>query len=196
MHHGTGRTVVLVLASLLLVGDVAAQKANGSTPAAKQALVIKAKNTMAGDQRHRAAAALGGDSTALLPGDEVNYSLHFTNPTAGPIRGVVFNNPVPAGLRYKAETASADRKDVTIDYSIDGGKTYSVKPLVEVEVDGARVKRPAPPDMYTHIRWTIQGPVPAGASVAAEFKAHLPESAGARAMTQSTEAVRAPSANK
>jgi hypothetical protein len=45
--------------------------------------------------------------------------------------------------------------------------------MIEVEVDGKRVQRPAPADMYSHIRWSVQGSVLPGAAVHAEFRAQL-----------------------
>ncbi len=90
------------------------------------------------------------------------------------MRGVVFTNPVPAGLRYVAESAAADRADVHIEYSIDGGEKYTAQPVVVEIVDGERVEKPAPPAAYTHVRWTVRGPVSPGAQVTAEFRAELP----------------------
>ncbi len=71
-------------------------------------------------------------------------------------------------------SATADRDDVSISYSIDGGQTYTAQPMIEVEVNGERVTRPAPPELYTHIRWLVSGWVQPGARVTAEFRAQLP----------------------
>jgi hypothetical protein len=66
---------------------------------------------------------------------------------------------------------------VAIAYSIDGGVTYSAQPMIEQVVDGERVQRPAPAEMYTHIRWLVSGWVQPGAQVTAEFRAQLPAEA-------------------
>ena len=161
------------LLALLSLALPAAGSARAQAPAAPPALAVTAENLMAGDARHRALAARGGDSTAVMPGDVVHYRLLFTNVTPGVVRGVVFNNPIPAGLHYRGGTAAASRDDVAIDYSIDGGKSYAAAPTIEVEVEGKRVQRPAPAEMFTHIRWTVRGPVATGASVRAEFRASL-----------------------
>ncbi len=47
--------------------------------------------------------------------------------------------------------------------------------MIEDVVDGERVTRPAPPEMYTHIRWMVPGWVQPGAQVTAEFRAQLAE---------------------
>lgn len=158
-------------AAVVLLGAVVTRPVVGQE--APRALVVTAQNLMAGDQRHQDVAAAGGDQAALLPGDVVRYRLRFTNVTGGEVRGVVFTNPVPARLRYVERSATADRDDVVIDYSIDGGQTYAARPMVVEIVDGERVERPAPPEAYTHVRWTVRGAVSSGAMVTAEFRAEL-----------------------
>ncbi len=140
-----------------------------------RALVIEAANLMAGDARHQALAERGGDASALYPGDVIHYRLVFTNITDVAVRRVEFNDPLPAGLRYVSQSAASDRDDVVIDYSIDGGATYSAQPMIEEIVGGWRMVKPAPPERYTHIRWRVEGWVEPGAQVTAEFRAKLPE---------------------
>lgn len=161
--------VIWAMAALLAVGTAQAQE-----PEKPQALVITAENLMAGDARHQELAKQGGDASTLLPGDVVAYRLTFTNVTAAPVRAVEFKDPLPTGLRYVAGSATADRHDVIVSYSIDGGRTYSAEPMIEEVVNGERVTRPAPPQMYTHIRWVVSGWVEPGAQVTAEFRAQLP----------------------
>lgn len=160
--------IASVSTSLYLTPQASAQQ----TP--PKPLVITAENLMASDTRHAALAAEGGDPSVLLPGDVVLYRLTFTNTTDVPVRSVEFKDPLPAGLRYVSGSATADREDVSVAYSIDGGVTYSAQPMIEQVVDGTRVTRPAPPEIYTHIRWVVSGWVQPGAQVVAEFRAQLP----------------------
>lgn len=139
-----------------------------------RALVVTAENLMSRDPQHQALAARGGDAATALPGDVLLYRLRFTNITQGEVRGVVFNNPVPQGTRYVDGSAGADRQDVSVEYSIDGGKTYSARPMVSEVVAGKRVQKPAAPELYSHVRWTVRGSIAPGASVTAEFRATLP----------------------
>jgi uncharacterized repeat protein (TIGR01451 family) len=162
-----------LLLSLFALSIVAGTPAMAQGPAASKALVITAENLMATDAQHKAAASRGRDPKELMPGDVVRYRLTFTNVTPHAVKSVVFDNPLPAGLRYQGGTAASDREQVMIQYSIDGGKSYSAQPMIEVEVDGKRVQRPAPADTYTHIRWSVQGSVLPGAVVHAEFRAQL-----------------------
>lgn len=161
------------LLSLLTFVALTTSPAFAQGKVAPKAFVVTAENLMAGDSQHRAAASRGRDPKELMPGDVVRYRLTFTNVTPHAVKSVVFDNPLPVGLRYQAGTAAADRGQVVIQYSIDGGKSYSAQPMIEAEVDGKRVQRPAPPDMYTHIRWSVQGSVLPGAAVHAEYHAQL-----------------------
>jgi uncharacterized repeat protein (TIGR01451 family) len=138
-----------------------------------QALAISAENV----SRH---ALVRADSSRVLPGETVRYHLLFTNVSAGAVHGIVLDNPIPAGLRFTPGSAKADRSDVAILYSIDGGKSYSAEPMSDAVVDGRHEQRPAPAEMYTHVRWTIRGDVPKGAQVRAEYDAQVPAIAVAR----------------
>jgi len=171
-----------VMLALMVFASFASSPAMAQAPSAPKALVITAENLMAGDSQHRAAASRGKDASQLMPGDVVRYRLIFTNVTPNPVRRVMFDNPLPAGLRYVAGTATADRDEVSIQYSIDSGKSFSAQPMIETEVEGKRVQRPASADRYTHIRWSVQGSVLPGATVRAEFRAQLaPRPSGAPA---------------
>jgi uncharacterized repeat protein (TIGR01451 family) len=166
---------------LHMIGSAALALAVLATPATAQrreppkALAVSAQNLMAGDAQHQALAKRGGDPNTVLSGDVVRYRLVFTNVTDVPVRNVEFKDPLPAGLRYMAASAGADREDVAIEYSIDGGATYAAQPMVEEMVDGKPVRKPAPVELYTHIRWRVEGWVAPGAQVTAEFRATLPE---------------------
>ena len=113
-------------------------------------------------------------ATTLLSGDEVRYRLRFTNTTEGPVRNVRFANPVPKGLVMVGASATADRDDAQVEYSIDGGRSYAAQPMVEVEEEGRRVRRPAPSSMITDLRWTVAGAVAPGETVAVAYRATWP----------------------
>ena len=165
------RTVQRLLIGSLLV--LSALSAANAQKAARPALQISAENLSAHAARHT-------DSTKVLPGDTVRYRLLFTNVSAGAVRGIVLDNPIPVGLRYEAGSAKADRADVAVLFSIDGGKSYAAEPMVDVVVDGKREQHAAPADMYTHVRWTVRGEVPKGAQIRAEYDALVPVVSAAR----------------
>jgi uncharacterized repeat protein (TIGR01451 family) len=169
MKNWRTAALLIALAASSLATPVAAQAQGQENP-----LAVSAENLMADDARHQELADQGQDPSTLLPGDVVRFQLTFTNITDGPVRNVEFNDPLPAGLQYLGGTAMADREDVVITYSIDGGQTFLAQPMIEEVIDGERVTRPAPPEMYTHIRWLVSDWVQPGAQVTAEFRAQLP----------------------
>ncbi len=162
--------VVATTAAALWGAPAVAQNGEGA-----EALAITAENIMAGDARHQALAERGGDPNALFPGDIVHYRLVFTNVTGAPVRRVEFRDPLPGGLRYVAGSAASDRDDIVIEYSIDGGASFLVQPMIEEIIDGERVQKPAPPERYTDVRWRVTGWVQPDAHVLAEFRAELPQ---------------------
>lgn len=161
-----------LITGLLLLSAAFAARAQKAPRA--QALAISAEVLSAHAPRQ-------SDASRVLPGDTVRYHLLFTNVSAGAVHGIVLDNPIPAGLRFAPGSAKADRSDVAILYSIDGGKSYSADPMTDAVVDGRHEQRPAPAEMYTHVRWTIRGDVPKGAQIRAEYDAQVPAIAVARA---------------
>lgn len=170
------RTAALI--SLIALTGFAPSSGFAQDTEAPRPLIVTAENLMAGDARHvELAGTAGSDAPGLLPGDVVRYELLFTNTRPDSVRLVVFHNAVPEGLAYVDGSAAADREDVALDFSIDGGSTFAAQPTIEEVVDGERIRRPAPPDSYTHIRWTVSGWVTPEARVKAEYEARLPEAA-------------------
>ena len=103
-----------------------------------------------------------------LPGDEVVYTVSFTNVSGQAADHVRITNPIPAEMLYVADTAVGPGSEVL--YSVDGGKSYGTPRELTVAVtDGSR--RAADPADYTHIRWILQTPLDAGAKGFARFRA-------------------------
>ena len=62
--------------------------------------------------------------------------------------------------------------------AIDGGKSYSAQPMIEVVENGTKVEKNAPQELYTHVRWTVLGSLARGAKVTAEFRAQVTAAPG------------------
>jgi uncharacterized repeat protein (TIGR01451 family) len=174
MARATMRLATVGFAVILMLpgaaGAVHAQRAAAEAEPIPRPLVMTAVNLTA------AAEAEAGkprpDSLKVeLPGDVLEYRLVFTNTTEGEVRNVVFSNPLPGGLVYVLESASSDRQAVAVEFSIDGAESWSARPTIEVlDEAGNRVRRPAPPERYTHVRWTLTGGVAPGARVQASYR--------------------------
>jgi uncharacterized repeat protein (TIGR01451 family) len=150
---------------LVLLALAAAPAAAQQQPAAPGPLRVTAQNRTAAELAARGTPR--GDDR-VRPGDVVRYRIAFTNPQRTPVRPVLAN-PIAPGMAFVAGSARTARTDARAEYSIDGGKTFSVRPMETVLVDGRRVQRAAAPEKYTHVRWTVGGFVAPGATVVAEF---------------------------
>lgn len=105
------------------------------------------------------------DSSPVAPGDVLRYTIRGENKGADPAKNLAVTQPIPEQMVYRLDTAtSKDQAEIT--YSIDEGKTFVAKPQIEVaQEDGTKVKRPAPAEAYTHIRWKFPTVTPeAGAT--------------------------------
>jgi uncharacterized repeat protein (TIGR01451 family) len=157
---------VVVVAVLFASTSAEAQVAQ---PAATKPLVMTVQNVTAASE---ARAGAPRRHEHAVHGDTLHYRLTFSNTQSGPIRNVQFDNPIPKGLSYVDVSAKASTQ-ARIEFSIDGGESYSGQPMVEVVENGVRRNVPAEPAQYTHVRWTATGAVAPGATVVAEFRAVL-----------------------
>ena len=77
---------------------------------------------------------------------------------------------IPKGTTYLDNSAFGNDAEVT--FSVDGGKTYSAPE--KLQINGADGKmRPALAGDYTHIRWTVNGPLAPGAGGSVSFRARI-----------------------
>lgn len=94
------------------------------------------------------------NGASVQPGDLVRYSLSGKNNGQGIAKNLVLNQPIPASMSYVEGSVQANGSSPS--FSIDQGKTFSPRPMLKIrQADGSIVERPAPPERYTHIRWTF-----------------------------------------
>ena len=108
----------------------------------------------------------------MVPGDEVLYTITYTNKLAKPAENIAVTNPLPKHTRYQEGSAAGDNADIT--FSVDGGKTFAPPNQLSVTVkdkSGKDTVRPAGGADYTHIRWVIKQSVAPGQSGAVRFRA-------------------------
>lgn len=105
----------------------------------------------------------------VVPGDDVVYTITFTNISDESAENVVITNPIADSLTYIA--GSAFGPGTVIEFSVDGGQTFGSADELVVGVDGGQ--RPAGADDFTHVRWTLETDLEAGAQGMARFRARL-----------------------
>ena len=106
----------------------------------------------------------------IVPGDIVTFTLTYANRGSQPAQNVVVANPVPDHMVYLDR--SAEGKGTSIDFSVNGGKSYDAPGRLTVKDAQGRV-RPARGEDYTHIRWTLASSLAPGWSGTVSFKARV-----------------------
>ncbi len=156
-------TRILITLALTLGGAAALAQEPGRV--SLQTVVEKAEVVVDANGQQR--TELGPVATAV-PGDEVIYTLTFTNISDEAADNVRLTNPIPAELRYVENSAFGP--GTQISYSIDDGASFADPDRLMVQVADGET-RPATVDDFTHIRWTLQSPLEAGARGFARFRA-------------------------
>ena len=110
------------------------------------------------------------EAARVVPGDEVIYTIHYTNVGDDPAERVIITDAIPDHMVYTDGSASG--KGAAITFSVDGGRTYDAAGNLTVEKDDGTQRQASASD-YTHIRWALKDPlVPSTAGFVA-FKATL-----------------------
>lgn len=105
---------------------------------------------------------------APTPGEEIIYTVTFTNTGGAVADGVRITSPIPPEVRYLEGTAYGPGCDVL--FSVDGGRSFGAP--AELRVTGAAGARAtAEASNYTHIRWVLVTPLAPGAKGFARFRA-------------------------
>lgn len=105
----------------------------------------------------------------VVPGDDVVYTITFTNVSDEVAENVVITNPISENLTYV--DGSAFGPGTVIEFSVDGGATFGPQNELVVRTNGD--ERPAEAEDFTHVRWTMQNKLEAGAQGMARFRARL-----------------------
>lgn len=157
-----GATLFALLMLLASAGVVRAQEAANPLTVSYQNLTLMRDTARAKKQA----------ATVVAPNDTLRYTLKFTNTQSRAVTNVVFTNPIPGGLHLVPGTIVSP-VSARVEYSIDGGLTYAAQPMVSVTENGRTIQRPATPESYTNIRWTITDSIAPSASVTARYDARV-----------------------
>jgi uncharacterized repeat protein (TIGR01451 family) len=103
-----------------------------------------------------------------VPGDEVVYTVTFTNIGTQAADNIVITNPIPEHMRLVKDSAFAPGAAVV--YSTDGGATYAAAEALRI-VDAGGNERLASAEDYTHIRWAMNVPLEVGEQGFTRFRA-------------------------
>ena len=108
------------------------------------------------------------EAARVLPGEEVLFTVTYTNVGDQSAEDVVITNPVPDHMSYLNNSATGD--STTVTFSVDGGETFAApQDLLITDEVGAEI--PAAAKDYSHIRWIVDSDVTAGGSGTVQFAA-------------------------
>jgi uncharacterized repeat protein (TIGR01451 family) len=108
----------------------------------------------------------------VQPGDVLRYTLSGENKSDRPVKNLILNQPIPKGMVYILKSAIA-ANDTKVTYSIDGGRSFVENPTVKVTLPDGKVEtKPAPANVYTHIRLQVSS-VPAKKTVKATYQVQV-----------------------
>jgi uncharacterized repeat protein (TIGR01451 family) len=157
--------ILRMMAAVAAVGVSGAVAAQDSGQLNVQTVVEKAAAVVNRDGQPRTEL---GALEAAVPGDELIYTVIFTNISGESADNVQVTHPIPEALRYVRDSAVGPGTDIC--YSIDQGASFGAADVLMVQLaDGGQ--RPAKPDDYTHIRWILEDSLEAGARGFARYRA-------------------------
>jgi uncharacterized repeat protein (TIGR01451 family) len=109
----------------------------------------------------------------LKPGEILHWTITSLNAGTAPAHHYKTVGEIPSGTAYIAGSAQAG-SGVSIMYSIDGGKTYDAKPMIDQkQPDGSIRKVTAPISLYTQVQYEWSQPLSEGQQVSASYKVRV-----------------------
>ena len=110
----------------------------------------------------------------VQPGDVLRYTVSGANNSDRSVKSMAFTQPIPQRTVYVLNSATTANNAAQITYSIDNGKSFVAKPTVQVKLaDGKIETRPAPAELYTHIRWQFGSNVNPKAAVNGAYQVQV-----------------------
>lgn len=156
--------LLVLIAALTQAGAAWAQEAGGVVLQTTAEIEVEVLNESGQAEIRRVEAA------KVIPGDEVIYTIHYKNIGTETADRVTITDPIPDHMIYQSGSASGE--GTIIRFSADGGKTYDLPGnLTVADVDGK--DRPAKASDYTHIQWSLTGPLAPKAEGSVDFRAVL-----------------------
>jgi len=105
----------------------------------------------------------------VVPGDEVIYTITYTNFGQASATSIVVTNQIPEHMTYVRDTAGGANASVL--FSADGAE-FAARSLVRVHTPDGKV-RPAEDQDLTHIRWVVNADVLPGKGGTVAYRARL-----------------------
>ena len=114
------------------------------------------------------------DKTEMVESGEIlDWKISSANLGSAAARNYRVVGQIPKGTEYVAGSADGDQAPEIL-YSIDGGKSFSVQPVVEEKQPDGSVKQiPAPVSMYSQIKFEWAKELPAESQLNAAYRVRV-----------------------
>jgi len=150
--------------------------AGGGAAFAEKKLATKGqpsiKVTLSGDTERKGERIALDKAGMVKPGEIINWMIDSGNEGNGAARDYKAVGQIPVGTSFVA--GSAMSKDASVTYSVDGGKTFSAKPMVEEkQADGSTKLVTAPVSSYTQLRYEWSTPIEPGQKISATYQVRV-----------------------
>ncbi len=162
-------TLVLTVALLGVVGVLAGK--DGKSSAGSAGPLVKVNLSGVVDR--------GGEKMSLeqakvvKPNEILKWSIVSKNEGNGEAKDYKAVGKIPQGTVYVAGSEDAE-DSALVKFSIDGGKSFSKKPMIEEkQADGSMKMVPAPVDMYTEVRFEWAKPLSSNEERVASYKVRV-----------------------
>jgi len=113
------------------------------------------------------------ESVAVYQGDVVRYTLRGKNNSNRFVEGLVITQAIPKQTTYILNSITAQNNEAKITYSIDNGKSFVEKPLIQTVANGRVKIRSAPAKLYTHLRWSFSKSISPAKVVSATYQVKI-----------------------
>lgn len=165
--QGSARIGALIVAAAFAL----TAQAQASVPKVEVAIQAH-KEVVRVDASGRKAVELKPASEAAS-GDVIVYTLRASNTGTGPAMSPRIEDPIPSGTVLVLDSLAKD--GYAIEASLDGGTTWQPFPATVTRRNDKGVEEtvPAPAELYTTLRWVLNGPLQPGDGKDVSFKVRI-----------------------
>jgi uncharacterized repeat protein (TIGR01451 family) len=164
------RLLPALFLSAVVASGVAAFSLRNGVPTQNGSPVMKI--TLSGTIARSSGKVAIEKAGSVNPGEVINYTILSNNEGPGPARDLKTVGPIPASTIYVDGSAKAEGAIAV--YSVDGGKSYSAKPMIQQrQPDGTIKSVPAPLSMYTQVRFEWSNPLAANTQYSASYQVRI-----------------------
>lgn len=151
---------------------LAAFAVTGGAALAKPNVQLKLAGELLQKDAQGAVSFVPMSTTELKPGQIVRFDIVAKNEGSDAATALVPVGKIPTGTAYEAGSASASGA-LRVEFSLDGGKTWSSSPTVKVVTPNGTVVKKADPASYTQVRWIAAKPLAPKSSVTYRYEVRV-----------------------